>query len=106
MSSIRCWIMWSQNSVSSYVPIPLCVARLMTSRPSRKGMVRRSGHGRRGWRRLTRRAPHRYAAATSAVNAVTIGANCQLVAASPQLNGGNMAPPPMGKRLPLSYALS
>jgi hypothetical protein len=29
-----------------------------------------------------------------------------LVATSPQLNGGNMAPPPMVKRLPLYYALS
>ena len=106
MISIRCWIMWSQNSVSSYVPTPLCVATLMTSRPSRNGMVRPSGHGRRGWRRLTRNTPHRYAAATSAVNAVTIGANCQLVAASPQLNGGNMAPPPMRGRLPLAYTPS
>src|ERR1700741_2706183 len=86
--------------------MPLCVARLMTSRPSRNGTVRQSGHGRRGWLRLTRSAPHRYAAATSAVNAVTTGANCQLVAASPQLNGGNMAPPPILKRLPLYYLLS
>jgi hypothetical protein len=37
---------------------------------------------------------------------VTIGANCQLVAASPQLNGGNMASPPTRLRLLLSYALS
>src|SRR5690348_6216028 len=79
---------------------------MMTSRPSRKGMVRDRGHGRRGWRRLTRSAPHRYAAATSAVNAVTTGANCQLVAASLQLNGGSMAPPSMTKRLPLYYLLS
>src|SRR5689334_46250 len=78
----------------------------MTSRPSRKGMVRDRGHGRRGWRRLTRSAPHRYAAATSTVNAVTTGANCQLVAASLQLNGGSMAPPSMTKRLPLYYLLS
>jgi hypothetical protein len=40
------------------------------------------------------------------VNTVTTGANCQLVAASPQLNGGNMAPPSMTKRLPLYYLLS
>ena len=48
MISMRCWIMWSQNSTSSYAPMPLSVASTTTARPARNSPVRHHGQGRAG----------------------------------------------------------
>src|ERR1700749_2191178 len=80
--------------------MPLCVARTTTSRPLRKAAVRSTGQGRAGCRRATRTTPHKYSAATTATTTVTTGANCQLLTASVQLNGGSSSLP-MRRRVPL-----
>src|SRR6516165_9192944 len=73
--------------------MPLWVASTTTARPARKRRVRHHGQGRAGWRRATRQAPHRYAAAAAPVAAVTTGANSHWVTTACQPNAGSMRPP-------------
>src|SRR5215472_5922791 len=73
--------------------MPLSVASTTTQSPPRNSAVRHQGHGRAGWRRATRQAPHRYAAAVTATATVTTGANSHWVSTACQPNAGSIAPP-------------
>ena len=70
--------------------MPLCVATTTIASPPRNIAVRHRGQGRTGWRRATRRAPHRYRPAAMTTRTVTTGANCQRLTAASQPNGGSM----------------
>src|SRR4029077_8219884 len=80
--------------------MPLSVAITTTASPPRNSAGRCIGHARAGWRRRTRRTPHRYKPAATTAKAVITGANCHRVTTSAKLKGGSASCPMPARLLP------